>query len=425
MADLKVVKRKLPSGLRLLMIPREEIETVAFMVMVGVGSRYETLKQAGLSHFLEHMFFKGTEKRSDKKEIAEVLDGVGAYYNAFTADECTGYYVKCARENLELATDVVADILLRSLFSEKEIETEKGVVMEEINMYTENPMRHIEHMWRKALYGSHPLGRRIDGTVETVRGFSRKDLVDYAKKNYQADNVVVVVAGNFNEEEVEKLTKDLFADIARSKAKQPRKAPLKLPASKIVNERRAKLEQTHVIVGVPGVGLNDERRWAAELLAVILGGGMSSRLFMEVRENYGLAYAIGTSSDNYIDTGTLHTQAGLRTDKAKFAVQLIMDEYDKIMNEKVSVKELDKVKKYVHGRMVLDLEESSSIALFVGSQELLQEKTFAPSEIWGKLQAVTADDIQSLAQELLEKKKRSLALLGPQRSVAAFEKLLD
>jgi predicted Zn-dependent peptidase len=424
MNDFPLISKKLPSGLRTLLLPRSEGETVTFLILIGVGSRYETSQQSGLSHFLEHMFFKGTEKRPDKKDIAEALDNIGAEFNAFTGDEVTGYYVKVAKEHLELGADVVSDILLHSLFPVEEIERERGVIIEEIRMYTDSPMQHVQNLWRKTLFGDHPLGRRIDGAIETVSKFKRSDFVSYTGRHYHAGNAVVAVAGNFDTDKTTKLLKSLFKEIPRGGETTPRQAPKKLPKQRFVNEQRLSLDQTHLIVGVPGVGINDKQRWAAELLSVILGGGMSSRLFMLVREKHGLAYAVRTSSDNFFDTGALATQAGLRTDKADFALKLILGEYDRVMNKVVPAKELDKAKSIVRGHMVIDLEETNALAMFAGGQEIFRKKVMAPSDIWKKIEAVSVQDIQTVAQELLVPNKRSVALLSPHKSVSSFEKLI-
>jgi predicted Zn-dependent peptidase len=424
MTHFPLSKKELPGGLRLMLLPREQGETVTLLVLMAVGSRYETARQAGLSHFLEHMFFKGTEKRPTTKDIAESIENVGGEFNAFTGQEYTGYYVKVASEHLPLGADVVSDILLRSLFPREEIERERGVIIEEIRMYTDMPMRHIQHLWEAALFGDHPLGRRIDGGVETVSRFSRRDFLQYIRRHYHTENTVVAVAGRFDEQHVGQLLATLFSPLARGTETKPKAAPKKAPALRFTAERRASLDQTHLIVGMPGVSLFDEQRWAAELLALILGGGMSSRLFLRVRERHGLAYAVRMSSDNYTDTGTLATQAGLRTDKAPFALKLILEEYDRIMEEKVGAQELDKAKQMARGSLVLELEETNALASFAAAQELLSKHVLTPDEIWERIAAVTPDTLQTAAQALLARERRVVALLGPQKSTREFERLL-
>ncbi|MFH1354027.1 MAG: pitrilysin family protein [bacterium] len=422
-ASFPLVKKELSSGLRVLLLPRSEGETVTLLVLIGVGSRYEAKKQSGLSHFLEHMFFKGTKTRPDKREIAEAMDNIGAEFNAFTGEEVTGYYVKAAREHLDLGADVVSDILLRSLFPAEEIERERGVIKEEIKMYTDSPMQHVHHLWRRALFGKQPLGRRIDGSAKTVSAFQRSDFVSYTKKHYHTGNAVVALAGNFDSDEALDKMQLLFKELPQGEETEP-EAAREGPAERLVHERRESLDQTHLVVGVPGVSLDDDRRFAANLLAIILGGGMSSRLFMKVREKEGLAYAIRSSIDNFVDTGSLETQAGLRTDRADFALKLILQEYDRVMQEVVPAAEINKVKQMVRGHMVLELEETNSLAMFAGVQELLQNKVMTPHELWQRTQAVTAQDIQRVAQDLLSPGRRAAALLSPHESVNAFEQQL-
>lgn len=424
MKNFALTQKKLPGGLRTVLLPREEGQTVTFLVLIGVGSRYETPRQSGLSHFLEHMFFKGTTKRPTYKEIAEAIENIGGEFNAFTGEEYTGYYVKVTPEHLERGADVVADILLNPLFPVEEINRERGVITEEIRMYTDMPMRHISHVWNRALFGAHPLGRRIDGSPETVAAFRRKDFLAYTDRHYHTENGVVVVAGRFKEAATARLLTKLFAKLPRGKETVPTRAPAKVPQTQFVHEYRKTLDQTHMIVGSAGLSLQDERRWAAELLAAILGAGMSSRLFASVRERHGLAYAVRTSSESYTDAGSFATQTGVRTDKAAFALQLIFDEYDRVMEEPVGEAELTKAKQMLRGHMVMELEETNAIALFAGMQELLKKEILTPEAIWQKIEAVTADDIQQVAQEVLAPHKRAVALLGPQRSTTAFTKLL-
>lgn len=423
MNEFPVEVKTQESGLRFVLLPRESVQTVTFMVLVGVGSRYEKPEQNGLSHFLEHMFFKGTEKRPSTKEIVEAIDNVGGEFNAFTGEEYTGYYVKVAASHLETAADVVSDILLRPLFPQEEIERERGVIIEEIRMYTDMPMRHIHHLWQEVLFGDHPLGRRIDGTEEVVSSFDRSSFVDYVKDHYHSENATVIVAGNFDTKKTEKLLEKLFEPLSTGKETHPMPAPETIPVKRFMHELRESLDQTHMMVGVPGLSLSDDDRWAAELLAVILGGGMSSRMFLQVRERHGLAYAVRTSAESYVDSGSFVTQAGVRSDKALDAMKMILAEYDKVMEEPVPEAELSKAKEIVRGNLVLELEETNSLAVFAGGQELLKKKVLTPAEIWEKVSAVSADDVKRVAKRLLDPDKRAGVLLSPHKDVSEFEKL--
>lgn len=414
----------LPGGLRVLLLPRSEGETVTFMVLIGVGARYETPRQWGLSHFLEHIFFKGTERRPDKRQIAEALDRVGAEFNAFTAEELTAYYVKVPAEHLALAVDVVSDILLRSLFPAAEIEREKGVIAEEIRMYTDNPASHVQHLWLEAQFGGHPLGRRIDGSLESVRRFARRDFLRYTRQHYHTGNTVVAVAGRFAEKEAAALVREAFAPLPRGAATTPRAWRRQRPVRRFVYERRAALDQTHLIVGVPGVSLHDSRRFAADILATLLGGGMSSRLFMLIREEHGLAYAVRASSENFVDCGSWVVQAGLRTDGARRAWQMINEEFDRMMREPVGAEELAKAKEMLRGRLVMGLEETNALALFAGGQALLEGRVREPRQLISAIERITAGEVQAAARALFARSRRAAALLSPLRAPRRFEELL-
>lgn len=424
MSHFPLIQKTLPSGLRTIILPRPDFETATILVLIGVGSRYETPRQGGLSHFLEHMFFKGTENRPTTKDISEAIDTVGGDFNAFTTEEYTGYYVKVASEYLDTGADVVSDILLRPLFPAEEIERERGVIQEEIKMYTDNPMYHVRHLWQSALFGDHPIGRRVDGKHETVGALKRKDFLAYVKEHYHTGNALVVVAGNVDVKKTQKMISKLFASLVRGAETVPKAAPRKIPSQRFIHEYRKHVDQTHIMVGVPGVSATDPRKYAAGLLASILGGGMSSRLFLNVRERNGLAYMVKTFSETYTDTGSFVTQTGVRTDKAQEALKIILQEYDRIMDEMVSEEELKKVKQMARGNMVLELEETNSLALFASVQELIEHEIMTPDEIMKHVDAVTAEDIQRVAQELLQHDRRAVAVLGPQKSGKVFEKLI-
>jgi predicted Zn-dependent peptidase len=315
--------------------------------------------------------------------------------------------------------------LLNPLFAKEEIEREKGVIQEEIRMYTEMPMRHIHHLWQRALFGGHPLGRRIDGSQESVGRMRRPDFVRYVQEHYHSENTVVVVAGKFAPERALALVTRLFAGLSKGSETFPTVAPVRLPKQLFVGERRASLEQTHIMVGVPGVSLRDDRRWAVELLATILGSGMSSRMFLNVRERHGLAYAIRTSADGYTDAGSLVTQAGVRTPEAGKALDLILREYNIIMEDSVGSAELSKAKQMLYGHLMLELEETNSLALFVGGQELLIKEILTPDQIKERIESVSAQILQQVAQDLFAPHKRAVAVLGPHRSWSSFERILE
>ncbi|HXK31483.1 MAG TPA: pitrilysin family protein, partial [Candidatus Paceibacterota bacterium] len=319
-------KTTLKSGLRVLTIPQRGTKTVTVLVLVGTGSKYETKDKSGISHFLEHMFFKGTTKRPAPLLVAEALDQVGGQYNAFTGEDYTGYYAKVDSSHFDLALEWVADIFLRSTLSAKEIEKEKGVVMEELHMYRDNPARHVDNLWMRLLYGDQPAGWDIVGRPESIRGFSRSDSQEYMKRQYTASNTLVCIAGNIKQRPAVEKARQAFARIGTraSTAKVPVKEAQQSPG--LLVEWR-KTNQTNIALGVRAYNLSDPRRFAQLLAAVTLGGMMSSRLFVEVREKLGLAYDISTASENNPDTGYFVTTAGVKNGSAEQAIQAILKEY--------------------------------------------------------------------------------------------------
>src|SRR3989338_9756256 len=342
-------KTTLKNGLRIITVPQNSTEALTILVLVATGSKYEKKDISGISHFLEHMFFKGTKKRPDKLEIAETLDKIGGIYNAFTAEDYTGYFAKVASPQFELALDWVSDIFLNSLLPEKEVEKEKGVITEEINMIYDNPMAHVGVLWSKLLYGDQPAGWGIAGTKESVGQMTRQKLLDYMESQYVASNTIVCVAGQIKNDNENKIKKYFSGSKDGSFA----------PKAKVV-ERQTQPEcllhfketdQTHLCFGARAYNLFHPQRYAQDILGVILGGMMSSRLFMEVRDKLGLAYYIRTEAEANPDTGYLVTQAGVDNKNAEKAVSVILREYKKISEEKVPADELKKAKDYVTGKM--------------------------------------------------------------------------
>ncbi|HCM36580.1 MAG: hypothetical protein A3J30_01465 [Candidatus Wildermuthbacteria bacterium RIFCSPLOWO2_02_FULL_47_9c] len=416
-------KTTLKNGLRIVTIPQRSTRTVTVLVLVGAGSKYETKDKSGISHFLEHMFFKGTKKRPTPLAVAEALDQVGGQYNAFTGEDYTGYYAKVDSSHFDLALDWVADIFLRSVLPQKEIEKEKGVVTEELHMHRDNPALHIGDLWSKLLYGDQPVGWNIAGNEESVRSLSRNDLQEYMRRQYVASNTVVCVAGNIRQKQATEKMRAAFASIS---AHRP---ALKAPVREAQRQPRLLLEwrktnQTNIALGVRGYGLEDHRRFAQYLIAVVLGGMMSSRLFVEVREKLGLAYDISTQSENDPDTGFLLTTAGVKNDSASKAVQVILKEYKKLKTKLISGAELTKAKEYEKGKLALQLELSNAKASFYATQELLRGEMLTPERLYDKINQVTPGDIKAVARDLFAPEKLNLAVLGPYRKESAFLPLL-
>ena len=402
------------NGLRVITVPSKSTQTVTVLVLVGTGSKYEKKEEKGISHFLEHMYFKGTKKRPSSLEIAETLDKIGGIYNAFTSQEYTGYFAKVSKEHFELALDWVSDIFLNSTLPEKEIEKERGVIIEEINMRKDHPMEHVQILWQKLLYGDQPAGWDVAGEVETVSKISRKDLVEYRKTQYIAPNTIICLAGNFNEKEGIKKVKKFFSKIKTGKSRAKPKVIEKQERPEILFEKR-ETDQTHICLGVRGVNLFDERRYAQEILGLILGGMMSSRLFERIRTKLGIAYYIETDVFSDPDTGFVVTRAGLNTEKLEDGIVEILKEYKKIKKEGVSKSELKKAKDCLKGKMNILLESSDTKASFFATQEILEKKILTPDQIFKKIDKVSQSDILKLARDIFKLEKLNLALIGPKK----------
>ncbi|MBU1092334.1 insulinase family protein [Patescibacteria group bacterium] len=422
---LEIKKTVLPNKLRINVVPMKSTETVAVFIQAKAGSRYESDKNLGLAHFLEHMFFKGGDRYPTPRDVAEAVDGVGGIFNAFTGNDTVGYYIKVAKENIELAFDVLSDMLLNSKFKQADIDREKGVIIEEYNMYQDNPRSVLADEFQKLIYGEHPLGKPIIGDMNFIRKATTKDFIDYQKKLYSPANVVVAVAGNTTLVEVKRLV-NKYLQLPKG-GKKNESLLYKVPKQyknrlKIIYK---KTEQAHLAIGMPTFGgLNDDR-YIADVLAVILGGGMSSRLFTSIRERHGLAYYVGASHDMYADAGNFVIWAGVNVKKTDFAIKLILEELQEIQTSPVPDKELKKAKQAIIGSMALRLESSDAVAGGVANQELLYDKTETISEIKRKYRAVTAKDVQSMAKKIFQQDKILLAVIGPYTNKEKFAKLLE
>jgi predicted Zn-dependent peptidase len=405
-------KQTLKNGIRLITIPIEETKAVTCLVMVAAGSKYETKHTNGVAHFLEHMMFKGTAKRPSALEISTVLDSIGSEYNAFTGKEWTGYFVKAAYEHLGLALDILSDSYKNSLFAAEEMEKERGVITEEINMYLDTPMRHIGDLWEKLLYGDTPTGWSIAGEKENIAMMQRADIVEYLKRHYVAENTTIVVAGKFNKKIIRHMVEEYFKDVPRSETVPAQKTREQQAAPAFLLHTK-QTDQTQLMVGVRTFDLFSPKRYILSVLATVLGGGMSSRLFTEVREKRGLAYSVHTSPEYYTDCGYLVTQVGVRKEAASEAMKIILQEYGKIADIGVTKKELDKAKNYLSGKIFLGLESSDELAFYAGEQEVLMRKIIKPEEIVKKIRAVSAAQVKKLASEIFTDDRLNAVLLGP------------
>lgn len=413
----------LKNGLRLITVPMPQVESTTVMLGVGAGSRHETKRVSGLFHFIEHMAFKGTKKRPSALEISSEIDGIGGVFNAFTGKEMTGYFIKLAAKHKELAFDILSDMILNSLFKPKEIERERGVIIEEINMYEDMPIRRIWEKFIRLLYGDNSMGWSTVGEKEGVGQIKRTDFLKYINHLYSPKNMTVAVAGKLNEMEVKALAEKYFSQLKRQGKKQAKAVKIhqKKAKTKVFYK---KTEQAHFCLGVPGYWYSHPDRFAISVLAAILGGGMSSRLFIQIRERRGLAYYVDCSPDFFTDSGYLVARAGVRLRNADEAVKVTLEELQNLVTKKVSPKELKRAKELLKGRMILALEDSQQVASRYVLQLLSEKKMRTPKETMELIDKVTADDIQRVAKAIFKPEKLNLAIIGPYKDEKRFRKLL-
>lgn len=401
----------------------EGTKTATVLVLVGTGSRYETKNINGISHFLEHMMFKGTTKRPDKIQIVKELESIGAEYNAFTSKEYTGYYARASAEKLDLMTDVISDIFLNSLLDAKEIEMERGVIVEEINMYQDMPSRYIGDLFDSLLYGDQPMGWNVAGEKEIVTSLKREDFVSYFNSHYIAENTVVAIAGNVNDDDTRKLVEKYFINAREGKP------VIKVPIIEQQAEPKSLIhfketDQGHFHVGVRAFSMFDDRRYPLSLLSMIFGGGMTSRLFQEVREKRGLAYYVGASADLYTDCGVFLARAGVNKDKAVEAVEVVLEEMRKLKEAGVTEAELQQAKDHFNGSMAIYLESSMNMASDYCDSVLFEKKVLTPEERLGKINSVKLEEVNRLAKELLDTSKLNFGIIGPYKDADVFNKIL-
>ena len=414
----------LNNGLRLIVVPMPQVESLTVMVGVGAGSRYETRRVNGLFHFLEHMAFKGTKKRPSTLHIASEVDSVGGEFNAFTGKELTGYYIKLASRHKKLAFDILSDMLFNSLFKPEEIERERGVIIEEINMYKDTPMRRVGEVFERLLYGDNPMGWDTAGEKESIRGIKRDDFLRVINRLYYPANMVLAIAGKIDVQEAEKLARQYFSLPRRQGQKVTKAIKIKQakPKLKLITK---KTEQAHFCLGVPGYWYAHPDRFALGVLAAILGGGMSSRLFIEVRERRGLAYYLRCFPEFFTDSGFLMAQAGVKLEKIEEAIKVILSLFQGLKEKRVPSRELEKAKEFLKGGMILALENSQRVASRYANQILLEGKIRTPEKAMELIDKVTSEDVQRVAREIFRFEKLNLAIIGPYRSREKFKNILS
>lgn len=414
--------KKLSSGLPVLTAPTDGTSAVTVLVFAGAGSRYEERNQRGISHFLEHMFFKGGKKYKNAAEVSIAIDSVGGDFNAFTGKEYAGYYVKVAADKAELACDVLSDMLHNATFPQEEIEKERGVIIEEYRMYQDTPMYQAGWDFETLIYGDQPLGWDTIGTEELIRSVNQADFMKHKNELYTPDNLVATFAGRISEKDAVELGTKYFGDIGGKKAKSFK--PVTRHTGNRVMLTTKQTEQAHLVLGVEGMSSQDKDHFAQKILSVILGGSMSSRMFLNIREARGLCYYISTSTDNYMDTGLLSTRAGVDQSRLHEAISAIRTEYEKCAAKGVTPIELRRAKDFLKGKITLAMEDSEERAHFFGKQQLLYPKVRDMNDYYAEIERVDEEAVNKLAARLLTPENLRLVVIGKEKSADALEKLI-
>ena len=421
---MKVEQITLPNKLRVILADTGGAESATVLLLVKAGSRYEDPKNNGIAHFFEHMAFKGSAKYADSFTISSTIEGMGGVFNAFTSKDHTGYWIKGTVDKTGLMLDVLADMVTSAKLESKEIEKEKGVIVEEINMYEDMPQHKVSNVYDELLYAGHPLGMDIAGSHQTVKSFDRQTFLDYIHRLYHPDNAVLIIAGGIGGTK-EHIRSEVEKTYGAWESKQNESKNYKYDQYTTKGNKdnltvfTKKTEQAHFILGyVTDYGFMDPRKYHLGVLAGILGGGMSSRLFMEIREKRGLCYYVHTARDMYAETGSLATSAGVRNDVGTVneAIKLIKAEHEKIaMGEDKDrlITEVNRVKEMMKGRLLLGLEDSQAVSSFYGTKLLLEGATIDPYEVIKLIEAVTVDDVVSEAHNVVMENKLRIAVIGP------------
>lgn len=417
---MKPVITTLSNGLQVVVVDTKSFPTASAILLVGAGSRYENTKNNGIAHFFEHMAFKGSKKYKTSYDISATIEGLGGYFNAFTSKDHTGYWVKATSAHLETMVDVLADMVQNPLLVPDEIEREKGVIIEEMNMYEDTPARKVGDLFEQLLYKGNPLGYEVIGSKKTVNSANRETFTNYMDTLYHPDNAVMVVAGGLSTakqtvEWVQNLVEQKFGTWEKktdSYSYEPMVEKQDKPAQLI---KYKKTEQAHFCLGYRSIKATDEKRYVQSVLATILGGGMSSRLFMQVRERRGLCYYISTGRETYADVGNFVTQAGVPVDaeKIKQAVSVILDEHETMTKGKIADDELARAKEIIKGHVLLSLEDSQRVGMWYGSDLLLNKEVRSPQDVIQKIEKVTKDQVVELAKTIVRPGNLNFTLVGP------------
>ncbi len=420
---MKFTKKVLKNGMRIITIPLKGNPTATVLVLVEAGSKYERKDNNGISHFLEHMCFKGTQKRPNYSDLAKELDALGSHYNAFTGHEYTGYYAKSNYKNFDSILDIVSDLYLNPTLPDKEIEKEKGVIIEEINMYSDLPQRQIQEEFMKLLYGDQPAGWGVAGPKENITKMKRSDFIDYRNKHYVASATTVVVAGRIDEKDaIKKITKSfkgigIWAKEEKAKVVEVQKNP---QVALIYKDT----DQTHLIVGVRTYNTYNKYNTILRVLEGVLSGGMSSRLFARLRDELGLCYYVHADNETFTDHGVMAIAAGVDTKRVKEAIQAILAELNTLRTVLVSKEELDKTKQHLIGMLHLELESSDAMAGFYGHLDILRKDLKTPEEKEKEIRSVTAEEIKYVAERIFKNETLNLAIIGKFKDKREFADIL-
>ncbi len=408
---IKLIYRKIP-----------EFSSVAVGVFVKAGSRTENDKIAGISHFIEHILFKGTKKRTGN-QIKEEIEGVGGILNGFTSEEATCYWIKILNEYIERTFDVLSDMIKNPALKDEDIEKERSVILEEINMYKDIPAKYVFEIFDSILFYNHHLGRPIAGTVDTVKKITKEDMQKYLKKFYNSSNIVISLAGNFTESKVKKLFYKYF-NVRKGKESRFERweGNGKGPKVKILKKET---EQTHIVLGGIAFSREDRRKYPLSVLNTILGGNMSSRLFNRIREEMGLAYDIRSFTRSYVDTGAFIISAGVNPSNSLKAAEAITEELIKIRNEGVTEEEIERAKKYIISHTLMELEGNLEYMMFLGEQRLLRKKITPVKEIIENIKSVSKKDIKEVAEKLFVQNNFHFAMIGPEGDKEKFLKISE
>ncbi len=419
----------LPSGLRVVTQSMPGARSASVALFVPVGSRHETDAQAGLSHFLEHLVFKGTRGFPEAGSLSQLVEGVGGTVNASTDRELTVYGAKVPAEHADVALNAISELALRPLLRRADLAAEKPVIVDEIRMYVDSPSDHVFTLFDALLYGRHPLGREIAGTIGSVRRATHEGVVGHWRAAYRPGRMVLAAAGALDHEDVVRAAADWQADGPEPDGAPAARPPVAAPAPEAappgsLRVSRRRLSQGNLCLGMPGVARDDPDRWALDVLGAILGDGMGSRLFLELRERRSLVYDVSTFSASYADAGTFGVHAGFDPEDAPRVIRAIVDELDKVAGERVTPQELDRARAYARGRLELRMEESGAVAGWLGTGEALLPRILTVEEVLARFDAVTADDLLRVAGRYLAPSNARMAVLGPFTSRAPLARAL-